>query len=69
MILRFNKLTSHSSEFHPHVPVVDAVQQILNKLLVFPVKTLNSVKICTFCVKHQIELCKVTKKNIILLLA
>lgn len=65
MTLKFNELISHSSEFDPHVPVVDAVQQIFNKLLVFPVKTLNSITICTSCVKHQFKLCakSLTKKK------
>lgn len=57
MTLGFNKLIYHSSEFDPHVPVVDAVQQIFNKLLVFSVKMLNSITICTSYVKHKLTLC------------
>lgn len=64
MTLRFNKWISHSSEFDPHVPVVNAVQQIFNKLLVFPVKILNSITICTSRVKHQFKLCTKSLKKI-----
>lgn len=67
----FNKLIYHSSEFDPQVPVVDAVQQIFNKLLIFSMKMLNSITICTSYIKHKLTLCAKSfqKKVFILFLA
>lgn len=48
-------IKSQASELDPHVPVVDAIQQIFNKLLVFSVKMLNNITISISCGKHKLK--------------
>lgn len=57
-------IKSQYSELDLHVPVVDAIQQIFNKLLVFSVKMLNNNTISISWAKHKLKQCaKLLKKN------
>lgn len=48
-------MKSQYSELDLHVPVVDAIQQIFNKLLVFSVKMLNNNTISISWATHKLK--------------
>lgn len=57
-------IKSQYSELDLHVPVVDAIQQIFNKLLVLSVKMLNNNTISISWAKHKLKQCtKLLKKK------
>lgn len=57
-------IKSQASVLDLHVPVVDTIQQIFNKLLVFSVKMLNNITISISCGKHKLkQYAKLLKKS------